>query len=103
MNGKYLLDKMDLIDPAFIENADKKPRKKPIKWQQWTALAACLVLSVTTAVMMAVNPAEEAGIAVTGPDTASLFSEGGLLMILLAASLLAALAIAALIIKNKKE
>ena len=103
MDGKKLLGKMDLIAPEFIEAADKAKKKKPIKWQYWTAMAACLAVSVVSGVMMAVSPDEETGIAAVSQNAASLFSEGGVLLILLAASLLAALAIAALIIKDKRE
>ncbi len=103
MNGKDLLDKMELIDPSFIEAADKKPRKRPIKWQHLTALAACLAAAVVSGVLMAVTPGD-GNVIVTGTgDTASLFSEGGVLLIILVASVLTALAVAALIIKDKGE
>lgn len=46
MRGTDLLDKMELIDPAFVEEADQilKP-KKPV-WVRLSALAACLILIV---------------------------------------------------------
>lgn len=103
MNGKYLLEKMELIDPEYIEAADRKPKKKPIKWQQWGALAACIAVAVFSGVLMAVSP--DNGIEYTGGsgDTASLFSTGGIPLIILVAASLAALAITAVIIRNKKD
>ncbi len=49
MNGKELLDKMDLVDPKFVQEAEKVPAKKPIIWVRWVAAAAgvCLVLNVS--------------------------------------------------------
>lgn len=41
MRGKDFLDKMELIDPAYIEAADK-PAKKKNNFVKWTAIAACL-------------------------------------------------------------
>ena len=94
---------MELIDPAYIEAADKKPKRKPIMWQHWTALAACLAVAVVSGVMTVLIPSEGVGTAVSPGDTASLFSPGGAALILLCASLLAALAIAALIINDKRK
>ena len=34
MRGNDFLDKMELIDPAFIEAADNKPQKKKISWKE---------------------------------------------------------------------
>lgn len=44
MNGNELLDKMGLIDPAFIEEADAPQVKKAVALKRWLAAAACLVL-----------------------------------------------------------
>lgn len=44
MRGKEFLDKMDLIDPAFVEAADMKPARKKNTWLKWVALAACFCL-----------------------------------------------------------
>ena len=46
MRGKELLDKLEGIDPAFIEAADAPAPKKPRAWLKWTAAAACLALAV---------------------------------------------------------
>lgn len=43
MRGNEFLDKMELIDPAYVEAADKKPKKQP-SWVRWVAAAACLCL-----------------------------------------------------------
>ena len=41
MRGKDLLDKMDLIDPEYIEAAETVPVKKKA-WVKWAIPAACL-------------------------------------------------------------
>ena len=46
MRGKELLDKLEGIDPAFIEAADAPAPKKPRAWLKWAAAAACLALAV---------------------------------------------------------
>lgn len=43
MRGDELLDILEHIDPALIEEADRRP-KAP--WLRWTALAACLALVI---------------------------------------------------------
>lgn len=50
MRGNEFLDKMELIDPAYIEAADTKPKKKENVWGKWGALAACLCLIAATAI-----------------------------------------------------
>lgn len=103
MTGKDLLEKMELIDPEYIETADRTPKKKPIRWQKWTALAACLALAVAAGVWAAVSPEPIIPVDAPEPDYASIFSPSGAALILMAAALLAALAIAALIIKDKNK
>lgn len=103
MNGKYLLGKMELIDPAYIEAADKKPEKKPIMWQRWTALAACITVAVISGTIMVISPDNGVGTVDSGGDTASLFSNGGIPLIIFVASSLAAIAVAAVMIKKKKK
>lgn len=44
MRGNELLEKMDLIDPAFVEAADRQPGRKKVIWVRWAATAACLCL-----------------------------------------------------------
>ncbi len=44
MNGNELLDKMGLIDPAYIEAADAPQTKRFATFKRWGAVAACLVL-----------------------------------------------------------
>ena len=43
MRGKDLLDKMELVDPAYVEEADIIPGKKKRPWIQWGIVAACMV------------------------------------------------------------
>lgn len=42
MRGDELLDKLELVDPAYVEAADEKPVKKKTSWVKWGAAAACL-------------------------------------------------------------
>lgn len=44
MKGNEFLDKMELVDAAFIEDADKLPAKKKPVWVKWGAVAACVCL-----------------------------------------------------------
>lgn len=44
MRGNDFLNKMELIDPAYVEAADTKPNKKNTIWIRWAAMAACLCL-----------------------------------------------------------
>lgn len=54
MNGNDFLEKMELIDPAYVEAADKAPKKKRGAWIKWGAVAACLC--VAAAIVVAVVP-----------------------------------------------
>lgn len=42
MRGNEFLDKLELVDPAFIAAADELPTRKRAGWLQWGGLAACL-------------------------------------------------------------
>ena len=42
MRGTEFLDKMELIDPAYVEAAEAEPKKKKNVWVKWGAIAACL-------------------------------------------------------------
>lgn len=46
MRGNELLDKMELIDPAYVEAAEVLPKKKKKAWVKWGAMAACLCLVI---------------------------------------------------------
>lgn len=50
MRGNEFLDKMELIDPAYVEAADTMPKKKKNVWGKWGAMAACFCLIVATAI-----------------------------------------------------
>ncbi len=52
MRGNEFLDKMELIDPAYVEAADAKPKKRKTVWVKWGAMAACLCLVVAGTFMM---------------------------------------------------
>ena len=53
MRGNELLDKMELVAPAYVEAADVKPKKK--SWLKWGALAACLCLIVFGATLFSLH------------------------------------------------
>ena len=59
MRGNELLDKLERIDPAYIEAADTAPNKRKSVWAKWGTLAACLCLVCVLAVpaMAAFSPA----------------------------------------------
>ena len=52
MRGKDFLDKMDQIDPAYVEAADMKPAKRNNIWIKWCAMAACLCLIIGAVTML---------------------------------------------------
>lgn len=54
MNGNDFLDKMELIDPAYVEAADEVPKKKRVAWLKWGAVAACLC--VVAGIVLATVP-----------------------------------------------
>ena len=52
MRGNDLLFKMDLVDPSYIEAADRKP----INWVRWSSVAACLCIAVIGLVLFLQAP-----------------------------------------------
>lgn len=48
MRGNELLDKMELINPAYVEAADNNSKNKKKAWVKWGAMAACLCLVIGT-------------------------------------------------------
>jgi len=46
MRGNEFLDKMELIDPAYIEEADTEPKRRNTAWAKWGAVAACFALII---------------------------------------------------------
>lgn len=74
MRGNELLDKLERIDPTYIEAADTAPNKRKSVWAKWGTLAACLCLVCVLAVpaMAAFSPAfYELLYAVTPPRPSS--------------------------------
>lgn len=56
MRGNEFLDKMELIDPAYIEAADAVPKEKRTVWTGWrAAMAACLCVVLLAGTAMAVS------------------------------------------------
>ncbi len=52
MRGNEFLDKIDLIDPVYVQAADTKPPKKKNTWIKWCAMAACLCLIIGVVTML---------------------------------------------------
>lgn len=52
MRGNELLDKMSLIDPAYVEAADAGPKRKIHVPLKWGAAAACVALAVLAGSML---------------------------------------------------
>lgn len=75
MRGNELLDKMELIDPAYIEAAGTMPKKRKNSWVKWGAMAACFCLVVSLAVpaMAASSPAFYNMLYEISPGTAQFF------------------------------
>ena len=53
MRGNEFLDKMELINPVYVEAADVIPKKKKNSWVKWGAMAACLCLVIMGMVLWA--------------------------------------------------
>lgn len=49
MRGTEFLDRLELVDPAFIEAADEQPRRRRPAWLQFGGLAACLCVAAAAA------------------------------------------------------
>lgn len=56
MRGNEFLDKMELVDPAYVEEADQQPPKAQNRWLKWGGLAACLCVVVTASVFALTAP-----------------------------------------------
>lgn len=47
MRGNEFLDKMGLVDPAYVEAADRAPGHRKSTWVRWGAVAACLIAAIS--------------------------------------------------------
>ncbi len=52
MRGKEFLDKMELIDPCYVEEADNMADKRKNHFTKWAAAAACLAAVVITGTVL---------------------------------------------------
>ncbi len=60
MRGNEFLDKMGLVAPEYIEEAERKPKKRKNPWIKWLAAAACICIIAGFAVSVGVYaPPEE--------------------------------------------
>lgn len=44
MTSEHLLEAMGLLDDDLILQAERSPARRPVPWQQWLGLCACLAL-----------------------------------------------------------
>lgn len=44
MTSEHLLEAMGLLDDDLILQAERSPARKPVPWQRWLGLCACLAL-----------------------------------------------------------
>ena len=49
MRGNEFLDKLESIDPAYVEEADEQPKRKRPAWLKWGGLAACVCVVAAAA------------------------------------------------------
>lgn len=69
MRGNELLDKMELVEPAFVEEADKEPLQKKKACMKWNVIAACIGLFVLVGILLFSQETEENSLAkITVPD-----------------------------------
>ncbi len=75
MRGNEFLDKMNLVDPAYVEAADMIPKRRKSSLRRWCAIAACLCLFFSLAVptMAASIPAFYNMLYAVSPATAQFF------------------------------
>lgn len=76
MRGGELLDKMELVDPAYVAAADRPPKLQKVRWKTWASIAACLTLAVVSVAVvrmshqapLPIRPAPMMGIAAEAPN-----------------------------------
>ncbi|MDC7286311.1 DUF4179 domain-containing protein [Blautia schinkii] len=74
MRGNEFLDKMSLVDPAYVEAAALMPRRRKNSLKRWCAIAACLCLVLSLALpAMAENRAFYNALYTISPATAQFF------------------------------
>lgn len=72
MRGNELLDRLELVDPAFIEAADQQPKKRRPVWLQIGGLAACLCIAAAAVLALrGTGQLPGAGPGVTAPSASS--------------------------------
>ncbi len=105
MDGRYLLEKMDQIDPKYIEEAENAGKRRPALTVRIlkSALAACILLTMISGVIMFRAGAETALPEAVSSETASVFGSGNIGTVMCACSLVASVAIGAVIAEKKKN
>lgn len=75
MRGSELLDKMELVDPRYVEEADAPRKTGRIPWKAWGAVAACLLLA-TAASVASYRASHRPTVPIRQTQTASVPSNG---------------------------
>ena len=81
MRGDELLEKMELVDPAYVEAADAPRAKRRVRWTKWGA-AACAAVLVAAIMAVAVLPRNEESSSLSSDAAQQQAQEGSSLPIL---------------------
>lgn len=73
MRGGELLDKMELVDPAYVAAADRPPQLHKVRWKAWASVAACLTLVIASVAV--VRMSRQAPLPIRQAPTAGIASE----------------------------
>lgn len=80
MRGTEFLDKMELVDPAYVEGADLKPKNRKRTWVKWGTAAACfaLLISAGAGLLLPRTSEDSSGLPMlsVSEDTAAMGYEG---------------------------
>jgi len=52
VRGHELLDKMELVSPAYVEAAEQPPKNKKAAWLRWAPIAACICILISLPILI---------------------------------------------------
>lgn len=81
MRGDELLEKMELVDPAYVEAADAPRTKRRVRWSKWGA-AACAAMLVVAVLAVTVLPRNEESSSLSSDAAQQQAQEGASLPVL---------------------
>ena len=104
MNGLDFMDIMSDVDMKYAIEANVRPVRRRVKWQNYAALAACFALTVFSGAMLVFGNGSDTTSTETGDGLASTVgSSTGLLWLALGAGILGMIVAVILIAKAPKE